>query len=87
MSDDDKAYYREKAKGGKVKIPKPRSANNSSQPTGLFTTHGVPVALYDEQQRREKEETENMRKRIGKMVQQLPLMTGTQPKMKLFQLN
>lgn len=81
MSDDDKVYYREKAKGGEVKIPKPRSANNSSsnsgKSTGLFTTQGIPVALYDEQQRREKEELENMRKRIGKMVQQLPLMTGT----------
>lgn len=85
MPDDDKVYYREKAKGGEVKIPKPRSANsssNSSKPTGLFTTQGVPVALYDEQQRREKEELENMRKRIGKMVQELPLMTGTLTKNK-----
>lgn len=77
MSDDEKAYYKDKAKGGEVKIPKPRAQSKSTSTNQLYTTQGVPVALYDEERRNKEQEKENMRKRIASMIQQLPLMTGT----------
>lgn len=76
MSDDEKAYYKEKAKGGEIKVPKPRSSASSTS-THLYTTHGVPVSMYEDEERIAKENVEMMRKRIGKMIQELPLMTGT----------
>lgn len=76
MSDDDKAYYKEKAKGGEVKVARPRAAANSASSSQLYTTQGVPIAFYEEKERKEKKDLENMRKRIGSMIQQIPLMTG-----------
>lgn len=80
MTDDEKAPYKEKAKSGEVKIPKRNCASSASnQPvnrSGLYTSQGVPVSLYEEEAKAKLMETENMRRRIGNMIQQVPLMTG-----------
>lgn len=71
MSDDEKAYYKEKAKGGENRISR-RPAVNAVQ----LTSHGVPVSLYEKEERERKNEEENMRRRVGLMIQSIPLFTG-----------
>lgn len=71
MSEDDKAYYKEKSKGGDVKVSRRPTAN-----TGQLTTQGLPVALYEREEREKKHEEERMRRRVGSMVQRIPLLTG-----------
>lgn len=69
MSEDDKAYYKEKAKGADMR-------NSRRAPIGPLTTQGVPVASYDREVREKKHEEEIMRRRIGLMVQRVHLLTG-----------
>lgn len=86
MSEEDKDYYRQKAKGGGLRLPKRPASGVSGGASGggggsvgtQLTAQGIPVAVYarEEQQRRLDEET--MRRRIGSMIQQVPLMTGNQ---------
>lgn len=71
MSDDEKAYYKEKSKGGENRMSRRPSVN-----TGQLTSYGVPVSLYDKEERERKNEEENMRRRIGSMIQSIPLFTG-----------
>ncbi|XP_031619145.1 protein maelstrom homolog [Contarinia nasturtii] len=76
MSEDEKAYYKQKAKGGDMKIPR-RNNNNTktSDSSSLLTSHGVPVIVYEQVEREKQMELENMRRRIGSMVQRMDLMT------------
>lgn len=68
MSDDEKAYYKEKAKSDNVRIPKPRFNSYKSQ--------DASVSTYEQKAMEKKKQTEYMRLRIGNMIQQIPLMTG-----------
>lgn len=88
MSEVDKAYYKEKSKGGGTRLPKRPSVSASGGSCGggssgggssggnKFTSQGVPVAVYERQERERKHEEENMRRRIGSLIQTVPLMTG-----------
>lgn len=83
MSEVDKAYYKEKSKGGGTRLPKRPSVSASGGSSGggssggnKFTSQGVPVAVYERQERERKHEEENMRRRIGSLIQTVPLMTG-----------
>lgn len=80
MSDEDKAYYKAKAKGGEVRIPKrPGISTGGAGDSGgnRLTSHGVPVEIYEREQRQLKSEEENMRRRIGAMIQSISLTNGT----------
>lgn len=76
MSDDDKAHYKQKAKGGAVKIPRRNNATKTNPSSSLLTSQGVPVSLYEQEQRDKEIELEKMRRRIDRMVQEIPLLTG-----------
>lgn len=79
MSEDDKAYYKEKAKGGEVRIAKrPSGGANGGNNNGgnRYTSHGVPVQAYEREERQKKHEEETMRIRIGSLIQEIPLLTG-----------
>lgn len=78
MTDDDKEYYKQKAKGGDLRISrnKPSGSNNKSGP-GQLTTQGIPISLIEQEEREKRIAIEHMRRRIGEMVQKIPLMTGT----------
>lgn len=86
MSDDQKAVYKEKAKGGDVQIAKRScgakvdTATNKppGSRSGLFTSQGVPTSLYEQERKEKTKELTNMRLRIANLVQKLPLMTGMQ---------
>lgn len=80
MSEDEKAYYKEKAKGGEVKIPRKSGANRAKSGggdsgSGIKTSHGISVSAYEQEERQKKIEEENMRRRISSMIQHVPLMT------------
>lgn len=72
MSDDDKEYYKEKAKGSGVKV-----SRSGSKPSGLLTSQGVPCSVYEQEDKEKHMAIENMRRRVGEMVQKIPLMKGT----------
>lgn len=72
MSDSEKEYYKKKAKGGEVKV----SRNKPATRAGQLTAQGVPCSLVEQQEREKRMAIENMRRRIGEMVQKVPLMTG-----------
>lgn len=78
MSEDDKAYYKEKSKSGEVQIPKRPggSVNGGSSGGTKLTSQGVPVEIYDREEKERKRDDENMRRRIGSLIQSVPLMTG-----------
>lgn len=78
MSEGDKAYYKEKAKGGDMRLAKrPSGSVGGSSGGGIkFTSQGVPVDAYERQQKEQKHADEIMRRRIGTLIQNVPLMTG-----------
>lgn len=83
MTDDEKARYKDKAKGGNIRITR-RPANdgdgdeNGNTRSGLFTSQGIPVATYDREKREMEQETKRMHRRIDNMLHRdVPLMTGT----------
>lgn len=78
MSVDEKAYYKAKSKGGGVKIPRRNAIN-----VGQLTSQGVPVSVYEQEERKRINEEENMRRRVGQMIQSIPLLTGKHIKIKL----
>lgn len=90
MSEDDKAYYKEKSKSGDTRIGRRSGGDgsfngsvngsvngDSNQRSGLLTSQGVPVSLYDSEQIEKKKEIENMRRRIDHMIRSIPLEKGT----------
>lgn len=80
MSEEDKEYYKAKAKGGEVRIPKPgrvSGAGGGGNGKGGLTSQGIPIALIEQEERQRKRDDEKMRRRIGAMIQNNELMTGT----------
>lgn len=73
MTDDQKAYYKEKAKGGDYKIPGRAPMGNRQE---IFTSQGIPLSQIEREERLKKEAEEKMRRRIDHMIQTIPLMTG-----------
>lgn len=88
MSEDDKAYYKEKAKDGAVRIPKRPGGSANGGATGgggggaKFTSQGVSVELLKREEKQKKLDEEKMRLRVGSMIQKVPLMTGKYPNLK-----
>lgn len=84
MSEDDKAYYKQKAKGGEVRIPKPNRSAGSASGGGSgggakvtrYTSQGVPVEAYERDEKERKRADEKMRLRVASLIQKVPLMTG-----------
>lgn len=82
MNESEKAYYKEKAKSGEVKVPRPGKGggdvgNGGNGEHERYTTHGIPVSVYDREKRDQEQATENMRRRVGRMIQKTDLMKGT----------
>lgn len=82
MDDEEKAYYKEKSKSGDTRIGRRPGGDgsvngDSNQRSGLLTSQGLPVSLYDSEQIEKKKEIENMRRRIDHMIRSIPLEKGT----------
>lgn len=85
MDDEEKAYYKEKSKSGDTRIGRRPGGDgsvngsvngDSNQRSGLLTSQGLPVSLYDSEQIEKKKEIENMRRRIDHMIRSIPLEKG-----------
>lgn len=80
MPEDERACYKQKAKGGEVKVPRRNNANaktNNYHCSSLLTAQRVPVSVYEQEAREKEMKVKNMRRRIDNMIQEVPLMTGT----------
>lgn len=83
MTDDEKARYKDKAKGGNIRIARRPAIDgdageNGNNRSGLLTSQGIPVSTYDREKREKEQETKRMHRRIDNMINRdVPLMTGT----------